>query len=584
MSHRYRHYLVVPVLLLLIGTAAPARACEQPADALLSQTRLVTVWGCPMCESVRQYEFGRCPKCGMSLVPLERKRLYGAAALMPGAPQWLFYAAAISVLLLSFVLFHYWGRRQSAQPQRGFRWNLLRIPGIKWLVKRRWFQFSLQFPVFILFMIVIVAGLMGNPDPTRNIAPALTWAFWWTWLIVAVLFMGKIWCTACPWMGVSDWLAKSSFWRRVRKPFSADNRWPKRLRNIWIATISFVALTWLELGFGITQKPWLTATLALVMVMASVLTLLVYERKAFCRYACLVGRVQGLYAMLAGTELRRDDANVCRACVTKDCYHGNENAYPCPTHQFIGAMDVNTYCTLCTECIKACPEDNIVWNTRPVGADLLETSKVRSDEAFLAIALLSMSAFHGLTMTPLWVTILRWFEGTFGAPHLLAFSVAMTGILALPLGVYYGICWLMKWSAGDHKNSAGRLFVRFAYSLLPIALFYHLAHNAQHILFEGKKLVRLASDPFGLDWNLFGTASMPVDMVLPLGVGWGMQVALILFGHIYGIRVAHKISRSLYDQPRQAVMSQIPILAGMLLFSFQSLWLIAQPMIMRTAM
>jgi hypothetical protein len=39
-----------------------------------------------------------------------------------------------------------------------------------------------------------------------------------------------------------------------------------------------------------------------------------------------------------------------------------------------------------------------------------------------------------------------------------------------------------------------------------------------------------------------------------------------------------------YGNPRQATLSQLPMLAAMILFSLQSLWLLAQPMVMRTAM
>ncbi len=142
----------------------------------------------------------------------------------------------------------------------------------------------------------------------------------------------------------------------------------------------------------------------------------------------------------------------------------------------------------------------------------------------------------------------------------------------------------MKALAGDRERSAGYLFVRFSYSLLPIALFYHLAHNLQHIFFEGKKLLRVASDPFGWGWDLFGTAHMLIDSVLPLNAGWGIQVGLILVGHVYGILIAHKVATAIYDNPRTATLSQVPMLMAMLLFSFQSLWLLTQPMMMRSAM
>jgi hypothetical protein len=58
----------------------------------------------------------------------------------------------------------------------------------------------------------------------------------------------------------------------------------------------------------------------------------------------------------------------------------------------------------------------------------------------------------------------------------------------------------------------------------------------------------------------------------------------VLIGHVYAIVIADRTARSLYADPRTATVSQVPMLAAMLLFSFQSLWLLSQPMLMRTAM
>jgi len=565
-------------------------AAPPPPAAIVAE-----VWGCPMCETVRQNEPGSCSICKMDLVvmgdPVKTAVEAPAIApatrkpLMPGLPNGLFFAAIASVLVLSFALFEWRGRRRRTHPPGpAARWNLFRIPGIKFLAQRRWFQFAVQFPVVLLFLLVISAGLFGNQRPENNIAPVLTWTIWWTWLTLAILFLGKIWCTVCPWMAIADWISRRSLWKRTRQTLALQKKWPRPLRNIWLATGMFVGLTWLELGFGVTDKPRLTAMLGVLMVLVALGTVMFFERKAFCRYACLVGRVSGLYANFSATELRPRDKSVCRSCKTKDCYRGNENGYPCPTHQFLGSMDRNTYCTLCTECLKTCPEDNISWNVRPPGADLFEQRRTRVDEAYLAVILLSMSTFHGLTMTPSWDRFVGWISNVTTGGQIVSFSLGMASMLAVPLILYFGICLLMKVFASDRDNSVKTLFVRFSYSLLPIALFYHLAHNLQHIFYEGMKLVRIASDPFGWGWDLFGTAQMPIHAMLPAEVGWWIQVSLILVGHIYGILLAHRTAFALYDDPRRATLSQIPMLAAMVLFSVQSLWLLAQPMVMRTAM
>ncbi len=126
-------------------------------------------------------------------------------------------------------------------------------------------------------------------------------------------------------------------------------------------------------------------------------------------------------------------------------------------------------------------------------------------------------------------------------------------------------------------------FVKYAYALLPIALFYHLAHNMEHLLMEGPKVVALISDPFGWNWNLFGTAHWSIPPLVSLEVLWIVQIALVLVGHVYSLWVAQKTSVRLFGDHRSAFRSQLPMLAGMIAFSVFSLWLLKQPMEMHTS-
>ena len=126
-------------------------------------------------------------------------------------------------------------------------------------------------------------------------------------------------------------------------------------------------------------------------------------------------------------------------------------------------------------------------------------------------------------------------------------------------------------------------FVRYAYALLPIALFYHLAHNMEHLLMEGPKVVTLASDPFGWGWNLFGTLGWAVPPLVSLDVLWILQILLVLVGHVYSLWVAQRTSINIFGDRKAAFKSQIPMLIGMIAFSIFSLWLLKQPMEMRTS-
>jgi hypothetical protein len=68
------------------------------------------------------------------------------------------------------------------------------------------------------------------------------------------------------------------------------------------------------------------------------------------------------------------------------------------------------------------------------------------------------------------------------------------------------------------------LALDFGYTLLPIALVYNMTHYATLILTDGMKIVSLLSDPFGWNWNLFGTAHLLRAPILPgMGLVWHTQ-------------------------------------------------------------
>jgi hypothetical protein len=162
----------------------------------------------------------------------------------------------------------------------------------------------------------------------------------------------------------------------------------------------------------------------------------------------------------------------------------------------------------------------------------------------------------------------------------------MTLLMAAPILVYAALVRL-SYSLGA-RASAGSLsfhdyFVRYAYALLPIALFYHLAHNMEHLLMEGPKVVALLSDPFGWNWNVLGTAHWRIPPLVSLDVLWIVQVVLVLVGHVYSLWIAHHTSRQLFQDIASARRSQAPMLVAMIAFSIFSLWLLKQPMEMRTS-
>ena len=467
--------------------------------------------------------------------------------------------------------------------------DLMRFGIVRLLMLSRPVRFVIQLIVVALFILIIAAGIFGNQNPALNIAPLLTWTVWWCGLVVLIMFAGKAWCYMCPWDAIAGWTEKLRLWKKTDQGLGLGLKWPHSLRNVWPATFLFIVLTWVELGFGVTMRPMATAYLAIAMLVLAIVSAFLFERKSFCRYGCLVGRVSGLYAMFGGVEVRHRDEDVCASCHTKECVRGSETAYGCPTFENPGKMAVNTYCIQCAECLQACPHENMTVNLRPWGADLAVQGKPRSDEAYLALLMLAISSFHGLTMTPLWGRLTDWIEAGLPLGRMISFSAAMATLMAAPILVYAALVW---WSyrivRGIDQEATASVsyrdyFIRYAYCVLPIALFYHLAHNLEHLLMEGPKAIALASDPFGWGWNVFGTAAWRIPPMVSLDVLWLLQVILVGVGHVYSLWAARKISRRVFADDTAAAKGQWPLLVGMIAFSVLSLWLLKQPMEMRTS-
>jgi len=503
------------------------------------------------------------------------------AAGLSGLPAPLYYGSVATILVVSFGLIEWrsGGRGRTTRPSA--RFDLLRLRGMRRVIRHPATRTALQAACVFLFVLIIAAGLFGTQLPTKNIAPILTWTVWWCGLIGIVLFAGKAWCYVCPWDALAGWAEGQRPTGPRQTSRSLAIPWPRALRSIWPATILFVLLTWVELGFAVTMSPRATAWLGLGMFGMAFGSAFVFDRKSFCRYGCLVGRISGLYSLFAPVEVRATDRDLCRTCTTRSCYHGSAAGEACPTFQYVGAMTQNTYCISCMECVKTCEADNVGLRLRPWGADLLGNLRPRSDEAYLALLLLALTGFHGLTMTATWGRLVDGMRAGLGIGEPVAFTLGMIAIMVGPVLLYAMLVAASRWSARGTTTSYRQHFIRYAYALLPIALFYHLAHNSEHLVTEGPRLIALASDPFGWEWNLFGTARWEMGALVGMQTLWAIQVLLVVVGHVYSIWAARGAAGALFVDPRAALRSQLPMLAAMVAFSVMSLWLLRQPMEMR---
>ena len=120
------------------------------------------------------------------------------------------------------------------------------------------------------------------------------------------------------------------------------------------------------------------------------------------------------------------------------------------------------------------------------------------------------------------------------------------------------------------------------WSIVPIALAYHIAHYLTSLLVDGQYAIAALSDPFGLGWNLFGTAHMQIEAGIVAGADIGVDSVE------YPGRRHHRRPRacgsrraracvSLAPDPVKAALSQFPLTLLMIGYTVFGLWLLATP-------
>ncbi len=505
----------------------------------------------------------------------------------PGLP-----VSGVTSLVFIMLALSLWYSIRLKMPQdqkQGFYYSL-KNRFVLSLVTQPYVLITLKLFSAAVFLLVIYAGLFGTPVPERNIATVLTWTIWWSGVVLSVFFVGSAWCAICPWDALANWLVKWKLWRRGNEQNSLNLRVPKVLRSVWPALMMFVVLTWLELGAGITVSPYATALLSLLMVILATVSLLVYERKAFCRYFCAVGRTLGAYSAMAPIALRPIDSDVCKSCDTLACYNGTPEVEPCPTHLVMGSLKQNTYCISCGACSVDCTYQNVSWQLRGVGSEVTNLSRkaamrARVDEAVFILGLVSLTTFHGLTMMPYWESSIRSLARYIGDSGQLlgSFSIAMFVSILIPILMYFVTVKLTQ-KLLHLKEDFKRVFSALAVSILPLAFTYHIAHNLTHLVRESRGFWGVVANPLGIDTNpltMMERHTRHLNPLIPDDVTFALQGLLILFGFWLALHFARQRVQQLSAGENISVMAFVPVLLFVASISLADLWLLMQPMVMR---
>lgn len=476
-----------------------------------------------------------------------------------------------------------------------FRYDLLRIPIIRWLFKLRAYQFIAIFPNFLIFVALMYAAFFGSPVGNSNLAILIMWIVWWAALmLVLVPFGGRIWCQVCPIPALGEWIQRGTFVGVRHKPIGLGKRWPKKFDNIWIQNASFLMVSSF-IGILVT-RPWVSGILLIILVIIlPIIVFLIFRGRAFCRYICPVSGFIGLYSMFSTLELRVKNRETCIKHVGyKDCIRGNDKGYGCPWFEYPGNLNRNAYCGLCTECIKTCPFDNIAVNFRIGGEDLFVDpwygiKKRGLDEAYKTFIMATLAILYAIVFAGAhpWLREVSNVLGGKVAPligkaihvpfdkktnllieafslqnYLTFLGIILVSTLVIAPALFAAFAYLSKMLSGKDV-SFKRVFINFSYALVPISLMAWGAFSIYILLVNGSYVLRILSDPFNLGWDIFGTAHLKWQPYFTWAIPY-IQMAFIVAGVVFSTRAAHEISLRMFDDKKAAIRAAIPIVAAVL--------------------
>jgi hypothetical protein len=449
-------------------------------------------------------------------------------------PLSFYLVGAAATVVVSFVIVGLFVRNVPRAP--GYpRFDLLRYPVARWLT-RGGIAFALQLVALAIFIVVVIAGFRGDQNPYKNIAPTLVWIVWWVGLAYVSAFFGDLWALINPWRTIFETLETLYCGVTQRPALSLRLPYPRWL-GVWPAVALLLTFSWIELVYPSPAVPSHIACLAVGYSVLTFFGMLAFGCETWLKHGEVFTLVFGTFARFAPIE-------------------GSAN----PSHRALAL--------------------------RPFGAGLIDTRSVSISTAAFVLLLLASVLYDGVLGTPEWSSLESALTAYLPPGDLGFMAVRTAGIVVFWLlffGAYLAVSGAMS------VVTAGRLSAldmarSFAFTLVPIVIGYHLAHYLTFLLIQGQYIIPLASDPFGFGWNLFGTADYRVDIaIVGARFAWIAAVTAILLGHIAAIYLAHLKALRTFGTRGAALRSQVPLTALMVVYTFVSLSILAEPIVERRA-
>lgn len=408
-------------------------------------------------------------------------------------------------------------------------------------------QIYLQYLILLLYFLLIYYGFTGTKFSAKNPATLLVWSIWWSGIILLIPFLGRFWCVLCPYQSVMRITQRVKRFLGYESALDRDAPMPGKFRRFMPALALLVAVSWLEIGFGIVYSPKFTALLLVFLVLFVVFFTFKFPRFSFCREACFIGAIQGTYSMVSPLEVSRESKPVCISCKSKPCIKA------CPVFLYPGGMERSNVCMLCMNCVEVCPYSNLSLKLRSFASELFSIRRFGRAESLFIFSLFGITLLHGITMFPAW-SLLRG-----SSLYFLAFTAVLLASIALPAVLAAGFSYASSKLA--QLQTRRELFSMAAYAFVPLSLSYHLSHNLMHLVMEVPP-------------------ALGFFITTPMSTITRLQILILLTG--FAIACAAAVKMPQFSSREKEIKASMLMIAMLMIVEIALVVLLLQPMGART--
>lgn len=500
------------------------------------------------------------------------------------------------------------------RPAHHIGFDLLRLPGLRRFARWRYARLALQLPLLLLALFVIVDGLTGRQLAPRNVATTSVWLHYRGFVVLGLAFLGNAFCAACPLM-----LTRGPS-RALKRLLGREWRWPRALRSKAVVIVLLLAFVYAYEAFALWSSPWLTAWLVIGYFLAALTVDVLFPAGTFCKYVCPLGTFNYALSHTSPTQIAAVDPAVCDRCRDKPCLHGRvsddasarqrweaqglpvegarrsafvplsevthangRGRFPgCETDLFVPAIDSTMDCTLCLNCVRACPYDNVALRLRAPWREALSGAWQRRgfvSVALLAVVLLWTGVMNALAMIPPFFAAADVLSAALATRQewlilALLFAAVVGAGAALTLGAF-----ALGSLAGGVREGPVALLRRWGSVAMVLAVGFWTAHYLFHFLTGALTIVPVFQHffeyrGFAVDTNWRLAQLVPTRWLFFVGAG---------IASLYGVlAMALAGARALRDFGAQrGVLAMWPVGLFALAVTVLQVVILAQPMEMR---